>query len=202
MPSTIDNAEDVIDSRDVIARIEELNEMRTPWAAGWNMPGYMPDNEPAAFADWSDAQTYILGELHRYLDETDDETEQTDTRATIDRLAEANEESEFGETVGKYHFWLSFQGVNAGLDTDDAHELKILEALAKQGEDYAPDWEHGETLIRYSYFTEYVQELLEDCGEIPKNIPHYIEIDWETTARNVMSDYTHIDFDGVTYLIR
>ena len=198
----ISNNEDVIDSRDVIARIEELNEMRTPWAAGWNMPGYMPDNEPVAFADWSDAQTYILGELHRYLDETDDETEQTGIRATIDRLADANEESEFGETVGKYHFWLSFQGVNAGLDADDAHELKALEALAKQGENYAADWEHGETLIRYSYFTEYVQEMLEDIGVLPKDFPHYVMIDWESTARNVMVDYTHIDFDGVTYLIR
>jgi hypothetical protein len=202
MPNKIDNAEDMIDSRDVIARIEELQEQRMPWSAGWNMPGYMPDNDPAVFADWSDAQTYILDELHRYLDETDDETEQTDIRATIDRLANATEDNEFGETVGKYHFWLSHQGANAGLDADEIAELASLEKLAKQGEDYAPDWQYGETLIRYSYFTEYVQELLEDCGDISKNIPHYVMIDWDATARNVMVDYTHIDFDGVTYLIR
>jgi hypothetical protein len=202
MTRTIDNAEDVIDSRDVIARIEELQEQRMPWGAGWNMPGYMPDSEPAAFTDWTSAQAYILDELKRYLDEVDEPDAVTDIMETIDRLASASEDSEFGETVGKYHFWLSHLGDNAGLDADEIAELAILEALAKEGEDYAPDWGHGEMLIRYSYFTEYVQEMLEDCGEIPKNIPHYIEIDWEATARNVMVDYTHIDFDGVTYLIR
>lgn len=202
MPNTIDNSEDVIDSRDVIARIEELQEQRMPWSAGWNMPGYMPDNDPEAFADWTSAQSYILEELKRYLDEIDEPDAVTDVTETIDRLANATEDNEFGETVGKYHFWLSHQGTNAGLDAGEIAELASLEELAKQGGEYAPDWQYGATLIRYSYFTEYVQELLEDCGDIPKNIPHYIEIDWEATARNVMVDYTHIDFDGVTYLIR
>jgi hypothetical protein len=131
MTRTIDNAEDVIDSRDVIERIETIREM-------------LPQSG-------LDAWTSSI-----------DEEQETELRS----------------------------------------ELASLEKLAKQGEDYASDWEHGETLIRYSYFTEYVREMLEDCGDIPKNIPHYIEIDWEATARNVMVDYTHIDFDGVTYLIR
>jgi hypothetical protein len=71
MPTTIDNTADVIDSRDIIARIEELQAKRTPWAAGWNMPGYMPDSEPVAFPDWSSAQAYILDELRRAADETE-----------------------------------------------------------------------------------------------------------------------------------
>jgi hypothetical protein len=29
-----------------------------------------------------------------------------------------------------------------------------------------------------------------------------VEIDWEATARNVRTDYTAVDFDGVTYWIR
>jgi Antirestriction protein (ArdA) len=82
------------------------------------------------------------------------------------------------------------------------NELSIFEKLAEQGESYAADWDHGVALIRDSYFTDYAREFLEDCGDIPRNIPHYIAIDWEATARNIQVDYTPIDFDGVTYWVR
>ncbi len=39
----------------------------------------------------------------------------------------------------------------------------------------------------------FVQQLLEDIGDIPTNLPAYVHIDWESTARNVMADYTEID---------
>lgn len=48
------------------------------WAAGWNMPGYMPEAEPAAFDSWAEAAQYIIGEL----------------RLEADRQAEADNESE------------------------------------------------------------------------------------------------------------
>lgn len=132
----ISNFDDVIDSRDIIARIEELQEERSS-----------------------------------YLEEFSEDERET-------RAEHWNE------------------------CTPEGDELAALEALAEEGEQYAADWEYGETLIRYSYLTEYVQQLLEDCGVIPKNIPHYVEIDWEATARNVKADYTEIDFDGVAYFIR
>jgi hypothetical protein len=44
--------------------------------------------------------------------------------------------------------------------------------------------------------------MLEDCGEIPRDLPHYIAIDWEATAQNIRVDYTEIDFDGQAYLVR
>ena len=89
-----------------------------------------------------------------------------------------------------------------GLEESDLEEIKALEELRKQGEDYAEDWDHGVILIRDSYFTEYAQELLEDCGSIPKDLPHYIHIDWEATARDIRVDYTPIDFSGTTYWVR
>ena len=88
------------------------------------------------------------------------------------------------------------------LSSSEKAELETLAKLDEEGRDYAPDWEHGTTLIRDSYFEDYVRELLEDCGDIPKNIPHYIAIDWEQTARNIRVDYTSVDFDGVTYWVR
>jgi hypothetical protein len=36
---------------------------------------------------------------------------------------------------------------------------------------------------------DFVRNLLEDSGEIPTDLPHYIHIDWERTAREVMMDY-------------
>ena len=87
-------------------------------------------------------------------------------------------------------------------DDDDKEELDALKALAEEAKGYAPDWHYGATLVRDSYFTEYAEELCKDIGDLPKVIPHYIEIDWEATARNIQQDYTEVDFDGVAYWIR
>jgi hypothetical protein len=83
----------------------------------------------------------------------------------------------------------------------EATELHALEMLQDEAEGYA-DWHHGEILIRDDYFTEYARELLDDCGMIPRDLPSWIKIDWEATARNIRTDYTAVDFDGVTYWIR
>ena len=37
---------------------------------------------------------------------------------------------------------------------------------------------------------KFVQNLIEDAGELPKDLPAYIHIDWETTARDIMMDYS------------
>ena len=87
-------------------------------------------------------------------------------------------------------------------DIDNGEELAALRALAKEGESYAPDWQYGETLIRESYFTDYCEELLKDIGDLPRDLPGYLVIDWEATANNIRIDYTEVDFDGVTYLFR
>lgn len=44
--------------------------------------------------------------------------------------------------------------------------------------------------------------MLNDIGDIPKNIPHYVEIDWEKTADNVRVDYTEVRYQGEDYLVR
>ena len=90
---------------------------------------------------------------------------------------------------------------NDVLREDNDDELAALEALAEQCSE-VPDWEYGETLIRRSYFVDYCKELCEDCGYIPRDLPAFIEIDWQKTADNLEVDYTTVDFDGVEYLIR
>lgn len=89
------------------------------------------------------------------------------------------------------------------MNTDALEELTALKALAEEASGYAADWQHGEALIRDSYFKEYAQQLADDIGAInsdatwPNNC-----IDWEKAARELQQDYTAVDFDGVTYWIR
>lgn len=75
------------------------------YSAGFNMPGYMPDNEPAFFLSDTDAREYIADEIERSIDEEEDE-----------EIIAAHEEAaarvragagEYGETIGNYHYFVS-----------------------------------------------------------------------------------------------
>ena len=80
---------------------------------------------------------------------------------------------------------------------------ELLEDLVGRDgdEQWRGDW-YPVTLVNESYFAEYSQELLEDCGEIPRDLPSYIVIDWEATADNLKGDYTTIEIDGCTFYCR
>lgn len=90
---------------------------------------------------------------------------------------------------------------------EDAAELAALAAILDDmkgyggDEEWRGDW-YPVTLIRDSYFTEYAEELVTDCGYISKDMPHWIAIDWEATARAVQQDYTSTEIKGVTYWYR
>ena len=87
---------------------------------------------------------------------------------------------------------------------EEWQELKVLQAVAVQGEQYAPDWNYGEVMIHENAFTDYCMELCEEIGSIPRDAPDYItnNIDWDGVADDLKVDYTDIDFDGETYYIR
>ena len=55
-------------------------------------------------------------------------------------------------------------------------------------EDYLDDFEEAYQ-GKYDSDEDFVQELLESCGDIPSDLPAYIYIDWEQTANDVMMDY-------------
>ena len=79
----------------------------------------------------------------------------------------------------------------------------ILDELKGKGGDekWRGDW-YPLVLIRDSHFTDYVRELLADCGDVSASLPWYVAVDWGQTARNFHVDYTTIDIDGVTYWYR
>lgn len=80
---------------------------------------------------------------------------------------------------------------------------RILDELRGNGGDekWRGYW-YPLTLINSEYFVDYTKELLEDCGYIPKDFPSWIEIDWKSTADNVLMDYTSIDIGDETYYYR
>jgi hypothetical protein len=41
------------------------------WVAGWNMPGYLPENDPAEFKTWEEARSYLMSELNTVSDQED-----------------------------------------------------------------------------------------------------------------------------------
>lgn len=154
---TISNSDDIIDSRAVIKRIEELRDDRE----------VLVDARDEAKVAYDEA--------------TDDERSDGELGDDLEEAEKALKEWD---------------------ESDDAKELKALEALQEQAQGYAPDWTYGATLISESYFTKYTEELLKDIGDLPRDLPPYIAIDWEQTANNIRVDYTEVDFDGATYLVR
>lgn len=152
MTNPIDNTDDIIDSRDIIARIEDL-EGDLQAAHEENAEGHNLD-----FEAWLIAVTQDTSPAHCHE-----------------------------------HY-------------DAVHELLMLRAVREQAESYG-DWEHGETLINEAYFTKYIEVLIDDCYDLPKeltsgNWPYrHISIDYEAAAEEAKQDYTEIDFDGVAYLM-
>jgi hypothetical protein len=132
MANTIDNTQDVIDSREIIERIEELESSKAD------------HQEDPEGGHWSD---------------------------------------------------------------EEEAELKALKAIADEV-DHVSDWTHGETLIREDHFTQYIEDLIDDCYEMPKEMnsgkwPYrHMTMDYEAAAEEAKVDYEEVDFDGVTYYIR
>lgn len=162
----VDNSADVLDSRDVQERIEELEAER--------------GNVADLAEEVGDAET-------AYNQAMDDESE-SERQDRADELAAAR------QALREAEGW-------AEANPDDAEELAALLAFKAEAEDYC-EWDSGETLIRESYWVEYVEELVSDIGDMPREIPSYIAIDWDKTAANIKADYTEAEFDGVTYYLR
>ena len=90
-----------------------------------------------------------------------------------------------------------------GVDEDEVTELATLRELASDGEVNAADWHHGATLVRETYFEDYARQFAEDIGTIDSDAAWpACHIDWPAAARALSQDYTDLDFNGVTYLVR
>jgi len=84
---------------------------------------------------------------------------------------------------------------------DEERDYLALKNLDNDGEEIFYEWKEGTILIRESFFTEYIAELCADVGDLPRDLPWHIarNIDWEGLASDLQSDYSSIEFDGITY---
>lgn len=125
-----------------------------------------------------------------------------DTRDLQARLEELESEREdFQNTVDDAEEGEEKQTAQEELDSWEGDNLEELEAL-RELKDEVSEWNDGNTLIPEEDWIDYVQELLIDIGDLPRNLPWYIEIDWERTAENIAQDYRTVDYLGTTYYYR
>tara|TARA_R110000868_G_scaffold93190_1_gene258035 strand:- start:1205 stop:1729 length:525 start_codon:yes stop_codon:yes gene_type:complete len=79
------------------------------------------------------------------------------------------------------------------------YALQVLESYIYCFGNYSENIEELVEAIEESYQGQYnsdvcfTQTLLEDCGDIPTNLPHYIHIDWESTSNDIMMDYSTVN---------
>ena len=209
--STISNTDDMIDSRDVIAALEEIEENGfAAYQAGWNMTGCLCDSEPMYFSEFEEAKNSILEYLQMEADSTENEKLAEEIESYIQDInLESGDFSVFVEPLN-YWYWVSVSDdSDSPLDdnglplvADDLREYQALKEFASEFEDYCEDYRYGAGAIHEDYFTEYCMDMLADIGDLPAEIPDYIVIDKDATAEKLKVDYTEIDFDGQTYFVR
>ena len=140
-------------------------------------------------------------DLHDRLEELKEMQEELQKKK--DELAELNnyvpdedeqeEHDEKVEDLGK-----EIDDLESDFGKDEREELDELESMESE----IPEWRHGETLIPEYEFVDYCEELCKDLGDVPREIPWWIEIDWDKTAENIKADYSEIEYQGTTYLYR
>jgi len=109
-----------------------------------------------------------------------------DSRDIIERIDELSDYIETGTENG--------DDVNSERD-------ELITLLTLQDECNYGDWQHGATLINDNYFTEYAQQLADDCYSIEDHWPFNC-INWDYAAEQLQQDYTCVDFGGAEFWIR
>lgn len=120
-----------------------------------------------------------------------------DVRDMIERIEELESSFEDHESDPEGGHW----------SDEDAEELaalkSVMDDIAGYGgdEQWRGDW-YPIPLIADWYFTDYVEDMVIDCYGLPKDMPAFIEIDWEATAKNVRVDYSSVEIGGSTFWYR
>ena len=160
MATTYDWTEDTIDSRDIISRHEELEDLKS--------------------------------DLESAIDEAEEEL-QDNLNASPDEL------NDYKSNL--------FEAQDDLKNFEFEDELQLLKYVISEGEG-SPDWQYGEGLIKESHFTDYIQELINDCYEMPKEFEsgkwpwNNMTMDWEAAADEAKADYFEIEIGDNTYYIR
>ena len=172
MRTEINNKQNVLDSRDIIEYLEELESER--------------DELIEKLEELTEKEIDLKDEFN---DAEDDHDWKERIEADLDKLN--NEKENIQRDLDEFD--------------EDGGDYAVMKSLNDEGESYfGSDWSYGVTLVLDSYFTEFAEEFCKDIGDVPTDLPAYIEnnIDWEGVAEDLKADYAELDFDGVTYWAR
>ena len=116
-------------------------------------------------------------------------TQTTYSKETLELLEDVVSESEakeFIETHGEQAFIDHYETV-VGLF--DHYEIEAIDAFIEtfsiEDIDHFSDAYYGE----YESGAEFAEEFARDIGEIPRNLPSWIEIDWQESWENLSYDF-------------
>lgn len=76
------------------------------WSCGWNIPGYLPVNEPMNFETWEQARAALLEELHLAVDDAIIDEEHQLYLNAIDQLGREDPEFDWTMRIGNYAWWI------------------------------------------------------------------------------------------------
>lgn len=182
----ISNTDDIIDSRDIIERFEELDGERD---------------------DLVNAVDDAKGELESSMNDlgtAQHDLYNANSSGDAEAIAEATADCEKYQSAADDADVALKEAEEALATWDGATEWATLKNLCEQGEGCA-DWSYGETLIHESHFADYAEELAKETSDVPSSQWSqwpFNCIDWEDAANTLKQDYTSIDFDGQTYYVR
>lgn len=96
---------------------------------------------------------------------------------------------------------LSYAADNDFIDDDEKAELQSLAKLMLIGMDFE-DWDHGIVLVNEDDFTEFAKEFKQECEhELFDSMPDWVKnnLDWDTIAGDMQSDFTVVEWEGKTF---
>ena len=162
-----------LDSRDIKEEIDKIEGLKN------NYESYLE----ALNGELNDFES----ELYDIENEDDYADKQNDIDNKLEEIAE--KENEIQECEFEYNRY--------------SEELAELESLKDEIESNSDEgFEYGIQLIHENYIDDYLDELLDACGYLPKDLPHWIKIDWQATYDNMKEDYNEIELNGNTFYIR
>jgi multidrug efflux pump subunit AcrA (membrane-fusion protein) len=177
----IHNGMDMIDSRDVVARIEYLEELQEEAREAAEEKIEEIEKAEAQLTDWLKGMP-----VNKILTSEELTKKQVQIADMKDSILSDGDDGFYSDDFGE----------------SEATELKALKALADEA-DGCGDWAYGESLIADSYFETYAREFANDIGAMPNDAQWPCTcIDWAQAASELQQDYASVEFDGVTYWIR
>jgi antirestriction protein len=143
--------------------------------------------------------------MGRYLNTRDLAKRQSELQDELkgQELLLADLEEEVSEDDNADELMESIQLAREDLENWKVEYQDELDELDRLESEIGGDWNYGETLIPEDDFVDYAMELADDIGVMDKHASWpFNHIDWEAAAKELEMDYTQVEFQGETYLVR